>query len=89
MSPLGYGLLLSSPFDVCIFCLRCRGNLDLTSITTSKTGCTYGLGHEFPEPVHVPMKTVKKIDKQLCTRCGLHRKNPASARSECEHEYPE
>jgi hypothetical protein len=64
--------------DVCIFCLRHRRNIPLEG------ACTYGLGHEFPER---RAKQVARPDAARCARCGLHPKNPASAASECAHEY--
>ena len=71
-----------SDLDVCIFCLRCRGNL--VGVET----CSYGLRHEFPEPVQSTVEIPKRVDKQLCVKCGVHRKNPKSATSGCDHEYP-
>lgn len=67
----------SSPFDCCVFCLTCRGNI------TSPT-CTYGFEHEFPKPV---VRQAHKGDASLCTLCGLHPKNPKSATNGCAHCY--
>lgn len=66
--------------ECCIFCLTARGNI------TSKT-CTYGFHHEFPTPAKVVQE--KKIDKNICTTCKMHKKNPLYFASECSHTHPE
>lgn len=69
-----------SPTDICIFCMGARSSVGPT--------CTYGLGHEYPEP---PVKTGTKpkgVDPKLCSKCGLHPKNPKFASSDCGHEFP-
>ena len=69
-----------SPYDICIFCMDARISVGPT--------CTYGLGHEFPEP---PVKTGPKpkgVDPKLCSKCGLHPKNPKFASNGCEHSFP-
>jgi hypothetical protein len=89
---------------LCIFCLRVEGDprtwCPPNDLGLPNLGCTYGGAHEFPCgvcghlmcKVHVPgvekPKQQKKIDKQVCTKCSLHARNPASASSECKHEYP-
>jgi hypothetical protein len=49
--------------------------------------CSYGLGHDFGEMEEKPKQVHKKVDNNLCVHCGLHKRNPASATSECKHEY--
>lgn len=68
--------------DVCIFCLRHRGDIPDPGAQT----CTYSLGHEFP-PRARP-KQASKVDASLCARCGLHPKNPAGMTNGCAHTYP-
>lgn len=70
---------LADKLDVCVFCLTCRGNVGPT--------CTYGLAHEFPTAVRRPTQE-RKVDKKLCSKCGLHPKNPKFDTNGCVHEYP-
>lgn len=74
---------------ICIFCFQGPSNPKAWCTENPGHGCTYGLHHEWPEaiPAEKP-KQVKKADKQVCSKCSLHAKNPASASSECQHEYP-
>lgn len=65
---------------LCIFCLRRREDAGET--------CTYGLGHEFPAE-EKKAQPPKKADKQICSKCALHAKNPASQANGCQHEYPQ
>jgi hypothetical protein len=69
----------TNQFEICPHCFTCRQ--DITGPT-----CTYGLPHEFPAKIERP-KQAKKVDAGLCTKCGLHSRNPASAVSACAHEY--
>jgi len=64
--------------SVCIFCL--------THSSRDIAWCSYGMKHEYPE-LEKP-KQVAKLDRGLCTKCGLHAKNPASQKNGCDHEYP-
>lgn len=64
--------------SVCIFCLA--------HSSRNAAWCSYGMKHEYPEPEKP--KQVAKVDLNLCTKCGLHVKNPASKASACAHEYP-
>lgn len=64
--------------SVCIFCL--------THESRVKEQCLYGMHHEY-EVEKKPAQPVKKSSKALCTKCGLHPKNPASASNGCSHEY--
>lgn len=73
--------------DICIHCLKHRGDLSPWCKDNPGQGCTYGLGHEYPAP-EKPKPQSKKVDKNICTKCGLHRKNPSSTASDCAHEYP-
>ncbi|HYX22393.1 MAG TPA: hypothetical protein VFA98_16235 [Thermoanaerobaculia bacterium] len=73
--------------DVCIHCLKHRSDPSPWVKDNPGAGCTYGFAHEFPA-TDKPRPQAKKIDKNLCTQCGLHAKNPASASSDCAHEYP-
>jgi len=80
---------------ICTFCFQGPNNPQPWCKDNPGDGCTYGLHHEFPGSEFTPAKIqkkpqpVKKADKQVCTKCGLHAKNPASAASECQHEYPQ
>lgn len=65
--------------SVCIFCL--------THESRNIAWCSYGMKHEYPEP-EKPKKQAAKVDRNLCIKCGLHTKNPASLASGCAHEYP-
>ena len=51
-------------------------------------GCTYGYDHDVFHPAPVKVAAPRKADAKLCTKCGLHSKNPASATNGCEHIYP-
>lgn len=62
--------------SVCIFCLGMRD---------ASEPCFYGMHHELDVPI--VKKQEKKTNKLLCTKCGLHPKNPAFASSECVHEF--
>jgi len=73
--------------DVCIHCLKHRSDSSPWVKNNPGAGCTYGLAHEYPAPDR-PKPQPKKIDKNLCIKCGLHAKNPASASGSCAHEYP-
>ncbi len=73
--------------NLCIYCMKHEGDQTPWVKDNPGNGCTYGLGHEYPEPVK-PKQQAKKVDKQLCTKCGLHQRNPASATNGCAHEYP-
>jgi hypothetical protein len=64
-------------FDVCIFCLTVRSNV--------KPTCNYGMHHEFPTVVKKAQ--TPKPSKSLCTKCGLHPKNPLAMANGCGHEY--
>jgi hypothetical protein len=75
--------------QVCIFCFKSPSNPTPWCPTNPGNGCTYGLGHEYPlNESEKPKQPPKKPDKQLCLKCGLHAKNPASATNGCSHEYP-
>jgi hypothetical protein len=79
---------------ICIFCNKAPGDPTPWCTDNPGEGCTYGMHHEFPgsefDPkVKKPAKQpVKKADKQVCVKCNLHAKNPASASNGCVHEYP-
>lgn len=70
----------------CMFCFKTRSNIpDLKA-----KNCSYGLGHEFLEEIEekiLPPKQEKKVDSKLCTKCGLHPKNPLSSQNNCQHNY--
>lgn len=56
--------------------------------------CTYDLHHEYLEEIQAEQKKtqqkqVAKADLNKCLKCGMHRKNPLSLTSNCEHQYPE
>lgn len=86
----------------CIHCFKAESNKTPWCPDNPGLGCQYGLGHEYPCAVcgnllcktHVPgeeakpKQAPKKPDKKLCTKCGLHVKNPAAATNGCEHDYP-
>jgi hypothetical protein len=73
--------------STCVFCLKHRGDPTPWVADNPGDGCTYGMKHEFPEP-EKPKQQAPKRDASLCTKCGLHAKNPASQKNGCEHEYP-
>lgn len=72
---------------LCIHCLKHEGDPRPWVVANPGNGCTYGLGHEFPEVEKPKPPPAKKADKQLCLKCGLHPKNPASATNGCAHGY--
>lgn len=80
----------------CTFCFRHKAAIEAVKADTDGTStqaeqiasgaaCSYGFGHELQ--VEVKPKPTPKIDKQLCTLCGLHKRNPASATNGCSHHY--
>lgn len=78
--------------SVCVFCLQYKGTAKPYCKDNPGEGCTYGFYHEFDGEEFRPKvvkKAVKAIDKQVCTFCGIHVKNPQSASNGCSHQYPE
>jgi hypothetical protein len=83
--------------DVCTYCHATRwdttGGTPLAFYwapgrTHAPDTCTYGLAHGWPEaPAAAPAVGVRKRDTSLCTRCGLHPRNPVAAANGCAHEY--
>jgi hypothetical protein len=71
---------------LCTFCLKAKGDPTPWCKGNPGLGCTYGWAHEFLEP-EVRAAPPPRVDKKLCTRCGLHPKNPAYAASGCAHEH--
>ena len=71
--------------DLCLFCIRPRGDTRVWCADNPGDGCTYGLAHEYPPRER--SKQARPIDRNLCVRCGLHPKNPASTTNGCEHVY--
>lgn len=65
-----------NPKDICIFCLTHRDDVE--------PKCSYDFHHEFPE---VKVVQEKKVDKGLCLKCGLHKRNPKSQSNGCNHNY--
>ncbi len=79
--------------DTCIFCFQTSDNPKVFCLDNPGDGCTYGMHHEYPGEVFgktklPPKVTFKKVDKQVCLKCGVHSKNPVGATNGCEHEYP-
>jgi len=72
--------------SVCVFCFRDETNTTPFCSDNPGKGCSYGFAHERPES-EKPKQAVVKVDKQRCTRCGLHTKNPTSQTNGCVHEY--
>lgn len=78
----------------CVFCHRAEGDAVPWCTENPGNGCQYGLHHDYGDGLTptvatvAPVKQAKKVDKNVCTKCGLHAKNPASAASDCAHEYP-
>jgi ribosomal protein L40E len=73
----------------CIHCLRHASDTRPWCPDNPGSGCTYGLGHEYPLTEEAkPKQPPRKQDKQLCMKCGLHVRNPTSAQNGCTHEYP-
>jgi hypothetical protein len=79
------GTHVNSTPAICIFCLRQLGSPPWCPDNPGK-GCTYGCDHEFPLPPKETKPPVKK-DTKLCTRCGLHPRNPLSLTNGCAHLY--
>ena len=75
--------------QVCVMCLKHESRTDPFCPDNPGFGCTYGGHHEYTIAVDAKPKqsTVKKIDKKLCTLCGLHEKNPLSGTNGCSHSY--
>lgn len=71
---------------LCIFCFKFADDPAPWVAGNPGHGCTYGLGHEYPK-TEKPTQPARKVDRQLCTKCGLHPKNPASSTNGCAHEY--
>jgi hypothetical protein len=71
---------------LCVFCFRPETDVRAWCADNPGKGCTYGLAHEYPMRVAAPKP--RAVDAKLCTRCGLHPRNPASATNGCEHAYP-
>ena len=75
--------------QLCIHCLKHKSSSTPWVPDNPGHGCTYGLSHEYPATLEEKSKSkqVAKVDKGLCTKCGLHMKNPASKMNGCVHEY--
>ena len=73
------GISLPTSEDRCGFCHCSREN-------AAQTRCTYGLAHDFLSEQKSVVKSAKRDDK-LCTKCGVHPKNPASQTNGCNHSY--
>ena len=76
--------------QLCIYCFK--GESNKTPYCPENPGalCQYGLGHEYPiTKDDKPKQPVKRADKNVCAKCGLHARNPASATNGCPHEYPQ
>jgi hypothetical protein len=75
--------------SLCIFCFRYPDDPRPWCPDNPGFGCTYGFHHE-RVTVEVPKpKQPKTSSKFLCTKCGLHPKNPLSASNGCQHTYGE
>ena len=88
---------------LCIFCFRSKERIEEvkkmhvasgqpeTDEYRIKTGlvCSYAFHHEYNEQIASKPKQVAKSSKEICGRCNLHLRNPASKMNGCEHEYPE
>lgn len=70
------------PVGMCIFCREHRRDVE------GKPCASYLASHEFRSAPPAPTQS-KRLDLNLCTKCKLHKKNPASATSDCKHTYPE
>jgi len=76
--------------NLCIFCLKYSDDLTPWCAGNPGHGCQYGYYHDYyygdtvVAPIH---KQVKKVDKQVCTKCLVHIKNPISNSNGCTHEY--
>jgi hypothetical protein len=71
------------PIDVCVFC-RCH-----RQDVAGQPCASFQAAHEFRAAPPAPPVQTKRLDLNLCTKCKLHKKNPASATSDCQHTYPE
>jgi len=70
------------PMGVCIFCREQRTDVD------GKPCASFQGSHEFRGAPPAPVQT-KRLDLGICTKCKMHKKNPASATNGCEHTYPQ
>ena len=78
--------------SVCIFCLKHPSDTSPWCAGNPGEGCQYGMHHEYPDGEYAkakPKQQPKKPDSKLCTKCGLHPKNPLSQSNGCSHDYPE
>jgi hypothetical protein len=75
--------------NICTFCLKSPNDPTPWCKDNPGHGCTYGLHHEFPEEAEKakPVQPKKDPKKALCTKCGLHPKNPVFNTNGCEHEF--
>jgi hypothetical protein len=85
----------------CVFCFKDETNKTPWCPDNPGFGCQYGLHHDYGDALvkaasrvqlgGVLVKAVQppKVKKDMCSKCGLHVKNPAAATNGCAHEYPE
>jgi len=89
IDPKSRGMSDTERARICIFCLRHESDPRPWCPENPGLGCTYALAHEYePGEEAKPKQPERRLDKELCVRCGLHPKNPASATNGCAHEYP-
>jgi hypothetical protein len=70
------------PPGVCVFCRQHKDNV-------GPVCDSFKARHEFREADVKAAPQPKKPDAKLCTKCGLHPRNPVSATNGCAHTYPE
>jgi|ERR1700722_10025247 len=65
---------------------RCKDQIEAEH-KASKPMCSYDCKHEFPEKkIEKPVK-VKQASPDICSNCGLHKKNPKFNNNDfCKHE---
>lgn len=88
----------------CVFCFRDKAVCDRIKEDAYRFGlldspeeqiangtmCSYGFHHDFGLVEEKPKpKQVAKPSKDICTKCGLHKKNPAYGSNGCAHEHRE
>jgi len=76
--------------NLCIFCFKSPNDLSPWCVGNPGWNCQYGMHHEFIVDEVRPLNNArqgKKIDKQVCTKCNMHIKNPISNSNGCTHEY--
>lgn len=84
--------------DHCLFCFRHRAAIECAKANNSSSLsdeqridngilCSFGCAHEFLVSATQPKQVHKTNNNDVCRRCGLHKRNPASNTNGCQHTY--